>query len=178
MAVPHEEHTAASSTVRHAHPPIRSGVPVRNTFNPMNLQHLLPLVALFTTLPVFAQEDVLAPKEEKVQMSEPAQQEVFTGVEEMPQFPGGEKALFAYIKKELKYPELAKESGIQGTVYVTFAIQVDGTITSPKVIRGIGGGCDEEAVRLVNGMPQWTPGKQGGKPVRVQYNLPIRFKLD
>jgi protein TonB len=144
----------------------------------MKIQHLLPLFALFTTLPGLAQEDVVAPKEEKVQVVEPGQQEILSVVEEMPQFPGGEKALYAYISKEFKYPELAKEHGISGTVYVTFVIQADGTITNPKVIRGIGGGCDEEAIRIVKGMPNWTPGRQGGKPVRVQYNLPIRFKLD
>ena len=144
----------------------------------MKFQHLLPLFALFTALPALAQEDVVAPKEETIQMVEPAKPAVFTGVEEMPQFPGGEKALYAYVIKELKYPKMAKENGIQGTVYVTFVIQADGTITNPKVIRGIGGGCDEESIRIVKGMPKWIPGKQGGKEVIVQYNLPIRFKLD
>lgn len=144
----------------------------------MKIQHLLPLFCLFTALPAFAQEEVVAPQEGPIQMAEPVKPEIFTGVEEMPQFPGGEKALYAYVTKQLKYPELAKENEIQGTVYVTFVIQVDGTITNPKVVRGIGGGCDEEAIRIVKGMPNWTPGKQGGKPVRVQYNLPIRFKLD
>jgi protein TonB len=175
--VPDDDRTTAWSTARHLHPFIRACAPVHNTFYPVKIQHLLPLIALFTTLPTFAQEDVVAPKEEKIQLTEPVQPEVFTGVEEMPQFPGGEQALYAYIKKELKYPQMAKENETQGTVYVTFVVQADGTITNPKVIRGIGGGCDEEAIRIVKGMPQWTPGKQGGKPVRVQYNLPIRFKL-
>ena len=72
---------------------------------------------------------------------------------------------------------MAKESGIQGMVYVTFVVERDGSITDVRVLRGIGGGCDEEAIRVVSAMPKWTPGKQRGKPVRVQYNLPVRFTL-
>lgn len=98
-------------------------------------------------------------------------------VEEMPEFPGGQQALFAYIGKELKYPEQAIEDGIEGVVFVTFVVEADGKITGVKVIRGIGGGCDEEAVRVVRGMPNWKPGKQRGEAVRVKYNLPIRYKL-
>jgi protein TonB len=72
---------------------------------------------------------------------------------------------------------MAKESGIQGTVYVTFVVEKDGSITDVRVLRGIGGGCDEEAVRVVKNSPKWSPGKQRGKPVRVQYNLPVKFIL-
>ena len=77
----------------------------------------------------------------------------------------------------MKYPEEAKEIGIQGKVYVTFVVEVDGSITDVKVLRGIGSGCDDEAVRVVKSMPKWVPGKQRGVPVRVQFNLPINFKL-
>ncbi len=96
----------------------------------------------------------------------------------MPEFPGGKEALFAYIGKNLKYPEQAVEEGVEGVVFVTFVVEADGKITGVKVMRGIGFGCDEEAVRVVRGMPNWTPGKQLGKPVRVKYNLPIRYKLE
>lgn len=100
-----------------------------------------------------------------------------TIIEEMPQFPGGEKELFKFISKNITYPDLAIRHGIQGAVYVTFVIEKDGSIIDAKVLRGIGGGCDEEALRVVNAMPAWSPGKQGGKAVRTQFNLPIRFTL-
>ena len=103
--------------------------------------------------------------------------QIFTVVEQMPAFPGGEAALFRYLQKNIKYPAMAKESGISGTVYVTFVINQRGEIKDVKVIRGIGGGCDKEAERVVRNMPKWNAGKQRGKPVKVQYNLPVRFLL-
>jgi len=104
--------------------------------------------------------------------------EIFTIVEEMPEFPGGgESALLKYLSSNIKYPPLARENNIQGTVYVTFEIDQNGKVKDAKILRGIGGGCDEEALRVVSAMPQWKPGKQRGKPVRVQYNLPVRFTL-
>jgi len=103
--------------------------------------------------------------------------QIFTIVEEMPTFPGGEAELFKYLAKNIKYPQMASDAGISGVVYVTFVVGRDGKITDVKVLRGIGGGCDEEAVRVVKSMPPWKPGKQRGKPVTVQYNLPIRFTL-
>lgn len=102
---------------------------------------------------------------------------IFTVVESMPEFKGGMQQLYTYLGTNIKYPVMAKESGIQGKVYVTFVVERDGSITDVKVLRGIGGGCDEEAIRVVGGMPRWKPGKQRGKPVRVQYNLPVRFTL-
>lgn len=95
----------------------------------------------------------------------------------MAAYPGGQDAMIAYIGKELEYPREAMDKGIQGTVYVTFVVETDGRIDGVKMLRGIGSGCDEEAVRVVRGMPKWMPGRQRGKEVRVQYNLPIRFKL-
>lgn len=103
--------------------------------------------------------------------------EIFTIVEEMPSFPGGEEALFKYLGSNIKYPAMARDAGIQGIVYVTFVVKEDGKIADVRVLRGVGGGCDEEAIRVVEKMPNWKPGKQRGKSVRVQYNLPIRFTL-
>ncbi|HBG71911.1 MAG: hypothetical protein A2W93_05010 [Bacteroidetes bacterium GWF2_43_63] len=103
--------------------------------------------------------------------------EIFTIVEEQPGFPGGESSLMDYLRNNIKYPQLARESNIQGTVFVTFVVEPNGAISNVKILRGIGGGCDEEATRVVKNMPSWTPGKQRGKPVRVQFNLPIRFIL-
>lgn len=117
--------------------------------------------------------EVIEKKEEVV--DEP---EIFTIVEEMPEFPGGgEKALLQYLSNNIKYPAIARENGITGTVYVTFEIDQNGKVKDAKILRGIGGGCDEEALRVVMSMPAWKPGKQRGKPVRVQYNLPVRFVL-
>lgn len=103
--------------------------------------------------------------------------EIFTWVEQQPVFPGGEEKLFEYLGKNIKYPPMARESGISGTVYVTFVVEGNGQITDVKKLRGIGGGCDEEAIRVVKNMPPWTPGKMNGRPVRVQFNLPIKFTL-
>jgi TonB family protein len=103
---------------------------------------------------------------------------VFQIVEQMPQFPGGEKALMEYIGKNIVYPVEAKEKEIQGRVFINFVIEKDGSVSNVKVLRGIGGGCDEEAVRAVSSLPKWKPGIQKGKPVRVSYQIPILFKLD
>jgi protein TonB len=117
-------------------------------------------------------------KVEIVQREEVVEEEqIFTIVEEMPSFPGGEAELFKYLGKNIKYPQMATDAGISGVVYVTFVVDKDGKIRDVKVLRGIGGGCDEEAVRVVKSMPSWKPGKQRGKAVTVQYNLPIRFTL-
>ncbi len=103
--------------------------------------------------------------------------EIFTVVEDNPAFPGGDEARIKFLQSNMKYPTMARESGIQGKVYVTFVVERDGRVTDVKILRGIGGGCDEEAVRVVKAMPRWNPGKQRGKPVRVQFNLPIQFTL-
>ena len=103
---------------------------------------------------------------------------IFTIVEEMPSFPGGEGELAKFLGANIVYPQIAKESGIQGTVYVSFVVDSKGKVTDVRVLRGIGGGCDEEALRVVRMMPSWRPGKQNGQSVRVQFNMPIRFTLN
>lgn len=103
--------------------------------------------------------------------------QVFQVVEVDPEFPGGMEALTKYLSENIKYPEQAKKDKIQGKVYISFVVEKDGSVADAKVLRGIGGGCDEEALRVVNAMPKWTPGKQRNTPVRVQFNLPIVFKL-
>ena len=98
-------------------------------------------------------------------------------VESMPEFPGGMAGLGKYLGIKIKYPEMAKEAGILGTVYVTFVVDKKGRISDVKLLRGIGGGCDEEAIRVIKSMPRWKAGKQRGKAVQVQFNLPVRFDL-
>ena len=101
----------------------------------------------------------------------------FIIVENMPTFPGGEKKMLEYVAKNVKYPQLAKEVGTQGRVFVSFVVEKDGSITNVTILRGIGSGCDEEAIRVVKSMPKWNPGLQCGRAVRVSCNLPINFKL-
>lgn len=103
--------------------------------------------------------------------------EIFTIVEEMPEFPGGMNKLAEYLGKNIKYPQMARESGIQGRVFVQFVVEPDGSVSNVAVMRSLGGGCDEEAIRVVKSMPKWKAGKQRGKPVRVSYILPVNFKL-
>jgi TonB family protein len=105
------------------------------------------------------------------------QEEVYTVVEQMPEFPGGETALPAYLGKEIKYPDEAIKKGIQGKVFVTFVVGSDGTVKNAKVVRGVDPMLDAEALRVINTMPKWTPGKQSGKDVAVQFTIPINFKL-
>jgi len=105
------------------------------------------------------------------------EQEIFIVVEEPPSFPGGDEARIRFLSENIRYPQMARESGIQGTVFVTFVVERDGSVTDVRILRGIGGGCDEEAIRVIKAMPKWNPGKQRGRPVRVQFNMPIRFTL-
>lgn len=104
-------------------------------------------------------------------------EEPYIHVEQMPSFPGGEVELFRYLGQNVKYPRLARESKITGLVIVRFVVDKEGNITNIQVMRGIGGGCDEEAVRVVEGIPKWEPGVQNGRAVPVVFNLPIRFTL-
>lgn len=111
-----------------------------------------------------------APVEEKVDT-------IFDVVENQPEPPGGMSAWNKYLSDNLKYPTQARRMGTEGTVIVVFVVNTDGSIQDVDVLRGIGGGCDEEAVRVVKNAPKWTPGKQRGRPVRTRMRLPIRFKL-
>lgn len=103
----------------------------------------------------------------------------FTIVEEMPSFKGGDAAMIRFIQKNVKYPQLEKESGISGTCYVTFIVEKNGKLGEIKILRGVSGGpgLDKEALRVVKKMPKWKPGRQNGKKIRVQYNLPIKYTI-
>lgn len=100
-------------------------------------------------------------------------------LEEQPEYPGGMPALYTYLQKNIKYPQSAKDNGIQGKVFVSFVIEKNGSITNVKVLKGINGApeCDSEAVRVIRMMPDWTPGKLNGKPVRAKYTIPIKFSI-
>ena len=103
---------------------------------------------------------------------------VFDVVEVMPQFPGGQIAMLQYIMRNIKYPEQAMKEGIQGRVAVSFIVEKDGSISDVKPILSVHPLLNKEAVRVVESMPKWTPGKQNGKPVRVRFNVPVMFKLN
>lgn len=128
---------------------------------------LLLLSAILLTNMAFCQE------EKKGSVDD----EVFVVVEEQAEFPGGLDSMYAYIHKNLKYPEKAKAEGIEGRVFVQFVIEKDGSISNILIKRAIGGGCEEAAVEMIKNMPKWKPGKQRGKPVRFQFVLPIKFEL-
>jgi len=113
----------------------------------------------------------------EIEEEEIVEAEIFKVVEEMPEFPGGAAKMMEYIQNNIKYPMMARESDIQGRVFVSFVVEPDGSITNVAVLRGIGGGCDEEALRVVQSMPNWKPGKQRGSAVRCSFTVPIVFKL-
>lgn len=102
--------------------------------------------------------------------------EVYTRAEKMPQFPGGEEAMLSFLSENIVIPAEARENFIYGTVVVQFLVEKTGKIMEPEVVRGIPGGCDEEALRVVKLMPDWIPGYQNGEAVRIRYTLPIRFR--
>jgi len=118
--------------------------------------------------------------------------DVFTIIQEMPRFPGcedvegsieekkycSERKMLEFISRNIIYPTVARENGIEGMVVVSFVVETDGSISDPKVIRHVSGGCSDETLRIVNAMPKWIPGKHEGELVRVQFNLPVRFKLE
>jgi len=110
------------------------------------------------------------PEEEEVE-------EIFQIVEKRPEFKGGMKAFYQFVSKNLEYPQAAKRQQISGVVYVRFVVEKNGSITQAEVLKGIGGGCDEEALRVIENSPKWIPGAQRGKPVRVYMTMPIRFIL-
>lgn len=103
---------------------------------------------------------------------------LFSVVEVMPQYPGGQIAMLKYIMENIKYPEQAMKKGIQGRVVVSFIVEKDGRVSNVRLLRSVESSLDKEAVRVVKSMPKWSPGKQNGKPVRVRFNVPVMFKLN
>lgn len=129
-------------------------------------------------------DDVEANQETQVQIieatveDEEEEAEVFFIVENMPEFPGGDLALRQHIAKNVVYPEIAKENGLQGKVFVSFVINQKGEVEQVKIARGVDPALDREAIRVVQNLPKWKPGSQRGKPVKVSYSVPINFQLN
>ena len=105
------------------------------------------------------------------------QSKVFDVVEQMPQFPGGPSALFQYLSANVRYPETAHKAGVEGRIIATFVVEKDGTITESKIVKSVSPELDAEALRVLNSMPRWVPGKQDGQAVRVKYTVPVTFRL-
>jgi protein TonB len=121
------------------------------------------------------------PLDEVVQPAPPAEEgaeQIYDIVEEMPEYPGGQEAMFKFLSQSIVYPQEMVDAGVRGRVYVEFIVRQDGGITDATVLRGVAGPLDQEAIRVVKTMPKWMPGRQNGKPVDVRYRLPIMFQLD
>ena len=127
---------------------------------------IMALMAVFGLTTVSAQKTVVAKKNQKV----------FDIVEQMPEYPGGQAALFEYISKNVKYPADAEKKKVEGKVFVTFVVDTDGKITDVSLLRKVFPSLDAEAIRVISGMPNWIPGKQKGQVVRVKYTVPIIFR--
>ncbi len=141
--------------------------------NDAELEHELGIVDAGDDANKQQENVVINVEEEKVVEEE----EIFVFVEENPAYPGGEAALYEYLGKSIQYPDLARENNITGTVVIKFVVEKDGSITKASILREIGGGCGKEALRVVNSMPKWKPGKQSGKAVRTEFTLPVQFEL-
>lgn len=138
------------------------------------------LLFLFVSLNAFAQNNSQIAPEEVRPVLEAPQEETFVIVEQMPEYPGGLTALMEYLSTNIKYPEECRKMGVEGKVFVKFIVDPQGNITNTQILRGIADGklLEKEALRVVQAMPKWKPGKQGGKPVSVYFTLPINFKLN
>lgn len=121
-----------------------------------------------------AKEDIAAPEPPKHVVEET---KIFTVVEQMPMYPGGDAALMGYLRDNIHYPTVAAENGVQGRVVVGFVVERDGSITDVNILRGVDPSLDREAMRVVKSMPRWNPGKQNGSAVRVKYQVPVSFRL-
>jgi len=127
---------------------------------------------------IVAPEETAPVKEEVKVVEEKVEEQIFQVVEQNPEFPGGMAACYAYLGKNIKYPAAASRANVSGKVFLTFVVNTDGSIQDVSVLKGLGFGCDEEAMRVVKTMPKWKPGKQSGRNVRVKFNLPVSFVLE
>jgi periplasmic protein TonB len=127
-------------------------------------------------------EAVAPPPIVEVAAAKPAEierpDEIFTSVEQQAEFPGGTKEMYGFLGKNIKYPSAAQRANVSGKVFVKFVVEKDGSISDVNVLKGIGFGCDEEAIRVIKSMPRWSPGKQNGRAVRVYFTMPVVYQLE
>ena len=153
----------------------------------LKLLALLPIVGMTLALNAETVNDyVYENSQQQPQKQQPQKKKVvkkvdndkvFDVVEEMPKFPGGDEGMMQFLNSEVKYPKEALEKGTQGRVVVTFIVNTDGSVSDPKVVKSVNPALDAEAIRVVNAMPKWTPGKQNGHTVRVKFTIPVTFRL-
>ncbi len=138
------------------------------------LLSVLVLLLSFSPALLRAQEEIL---ETSHTTQKELEEEIFVVVEYQPKYPGGDKARMSFLMKNIKYPTEAMENGETGTVYVSFIVEKDGSLSDISIIRGVSPSLDAETIRVVSLMPNWLPGKQRGKLVRVRFNMPVRYSL-
>ena len=170
-------------------------IPGKQKGIPVRVQYTLDVIFLLDDIEevalTFVDQDIEEEEEEEEIVEEPVEEEIFKVVEDMPRFPGCEnqglgknelkscsqRKMLEYLYSNIKYPNEAKDSGIEGKVVLQFIIEKDGSISNIKILRDIGSGCGNEAVRVVKSMPKFVTGKSRGKPIRIQYTLPVTFQL-
>lgn len=178
---PQEPPPPVRSTIKYTPPVIKRDEEVRDEDIPPPQEAIKTDVGKETVkgnddAPQVIEEPVVAaPAEKPVEVE--AEEEVLLFAEESPEYPGGAGAMYGYIGKSIRYPSQAKRMGLEGTVVLAFVVEKDGSISNVSAVRGIGGGCDEEAARVVASMPKWKPAKQNGKSVRMRFTLPVKFQL-
>lgn len=170
------------SSVKFTAPVIKKDDEVKPEDELKNQDELLNTKTAIGALDVKGNDDkdgeVLKLKETVAQPEpKPEPEKIFEVVEQMPSFPGGDKALMDFLQNNVKYPVVAQENGVQGRVVISFVVEKDGSITDVRVVRSVDPSLDKEAARVVKSMPRWIPGKQNGAAVRVKYNVPVSFRL-
>ncbi|GAB2795569.1 energy transducer TonB [Rhabdobacter roseus] len=173
------------NTVKFLPPEVKKDEEVPEETPPPTVEELKEAVAAEVTVKgdPNAEELIIAPEAVSpgrgtVVEAAPAPEQIFTVVEQQPEYPGGAAEMYKYLSKHIKYPPAASRANISGKVFLTFVVNTDGSIQDVSVLKGLGFGCDEEAMRVVKTMPKWKPGKQSGRSVRVKFNLPISFTLE
>jgi periplasmic protein TonB len=165
------------STVKFTPPVIKKDEDVRKEEKIPDQKELEDVVVATQTVEGNTNEEVLTVVEAPSEVGEVVEDKIFTFVEQQPSFPGGESELNKFIKKNLKYPPAALRNGLEGLVVVQFVVNREGEISDVAVVKKLGGGTDEEAMRVVKMMPKFAPAKQNGRPVSFRYTLPVRFGL-
>ncbi len=185
VTIPPAEPAPAQNTVRALPPVVLPDRDVPEEQLPPTVEELKDAVTGHETMEGTGEPEVIQPREEAAPTktetaieTAPLKEEEFLIVEQQPEYPGGLTAMRTFLAKNLHYPTSAATAGVSGKVFVSFVVAADGSLSDVAVLKGIGFGCDEEAVRVMRQMPRWKPGKQSGRSVRVRYNLPITFTLE
>ncbi|CAA9222071.1 MAG: putative TonB-dependent receptor [uncultured Adhaeribacter sp.] len=165
------------STVKFTPPVIKKDEEVREEEEIPDQKELEDVVIATETVVGNTNQEVLTEVAAPTEVGEVVEDKIFTFVEQNPEFPGGLESMYKYLGKNIRYPAVASRNGLEGNVILQFVVGKQGEISDITVVKSLGGGTDEEAMRVVKSMPKWNPGKQNGRAVNVRYTLPVRFKL-